>query len=180
MSFSQWALGKIVGFVWNPVACLQLPFPKLRGTLCRAGSVCGGGVQVGGHLRRQDPGAAAAYGGLAGLVPPGIHHGRQAERGRAGSIPAAAQGGPHLPRQPPGQLVHPPQDRRLRHRGMSLSLPKLPSALLSILRELPYALLLLFVLTLPWLAATFVEGQMQTMQRCMIQRRTPSLPFMVT
>ncbi len=62
----------------------------------------------------------------------------------------------------------------------SACLMDVPSALLSILRELPYALLLLFLLTLLWLAATFVEGQMQTKQQCMIQRRTPSLPFMVT
>lgn len=35
----------------------------------------------------------------------------------AGGVRAHVRAGHHLPRQPPGQLVLPPQDRRVRHRG---------------------------------------------------------------
>ena len=47
----------------------------------------------------------------------GVHDGPSAQCCCQGSVPAAAQGWPHLPRQPAGQLGLHPEDRRLRHRG---------------------------------------------------------------
>lgn len=54
---------------------------------------------------------------LAPRPPAGVHNGRQLICCCSRGLPAAPLGWPHLPRQPPCQLVLPAQDGGVRHRG---------------------------------------------------------------